>query len=53
VLAVFALLGVALARMKRAGAPARGVYTVPAWVPYASTAAAITLIGLQVYDLIR
>ena len=53
VLAVFALLGVALARMKRAGPPARDVYTVPAWVPYASTVAAVALLGLQVYDMLR
>ncbi|HKQ25817.1 MAG TPA: APC family permease [Burkholderiales bacterium] len=53
VLAVFALLGLALARMKRAGPPAHGVYTVPAWVPYASTVSAVALLGLQVYDLLR
>jgi APA family basic amino acid/polyamine antiporter len=53
VLAVFALLGMALARMKRSGSPASGVYTVPVWVPYASTIAALALIGLQVYDLLR
>ena len=53
VLAVFALLGLALARMKRAGPPAPGVYTVPLWVPYASTVAAISLLGLQVYDMLR
>ncbi len=53
VLAVFALLGLALARMKRAGPPARGVYTVPAWVPYASTVSAIALLGFQAYDMLR
>ena len=53
VLAVFALLGLALARMKRAGAPARGVYTVPAWVPYASTISALLLLSLQVFDMLR
>ena len=53
VLAVFALLGVALVRMKRAGPAAAGVYTVPAWVPYASTVSAIALLGLQVYDILR
>ena len=39
--------------MKRAGAPAPGVYTVPAWVPYASTVSAIALLGLQVYNMLR
>ena len=53
VLAVFALLGLALARLKRVGPPAPGVFIVPAWVPYASTVAAIALLGLQVYDMLR
>ncbi len=53
VLAVFALLGLALARIKRAAPPGPGVYTVPVWVPYASTVSAIALLGLQVYDMLR
>jgi len=53
VLAVFATISVALIRLKRRGPPAAGVYTVPMWVPYASTASTLGLLGLQVFDLLR
>lgn len=52
-LVVFALIGVALIRMKRAGPPRPGVYTIPYWVPFASSATAIILLGFQVIDLLR
>lgn len=53
VLAVFATISLALIRMKRAGPPAGNTYTVPSWVPYASMASALVLLGLQVWDMMR
>jgi len=53
ILAVFAIISLALIRLKRAGPPAAGVYTVPAWVPYSSVATALTLLALQVTDMLR
>ncbi len=53
ILAVFAIISLALIRLKRAGPPATGVYTVPAWVPYASMISALALLGLQVADMLR
>ena len=53
VLAVFAIIGVALIRVKRAGPAAPGVYTVPYWVPFGSVATAILLLGFQIVDLVR
>lgn len=53
ILAVFAIISLALIRLKRAGPPAANVYTVPAWVPYASMISALALLGLQVADMLR
>jgi amino acid transporter len=53
ILAVFAIISLALIRLKRAGPPAAGVYTVPAWVPYSSMATALILLALQVADMLR
>ena len=53
ILAVFAIISLALIRLKRAGPPAAGVYTVPAWVPYSSMATALILLALQVADMLH
>ncbi|HEX7812728.1 MAG TPA: amino acid permease [Burkholderiales bacterium] len=52
VLAVFAIISLALIRMKRAGPPVGNTYTVPAWVPYASLVSALVLLGLQVATML-
>jgi len=52
VLAVFAIISLALIRLKRAGPPAGNTYTVPAWVPYASMASALALLALQVASML-
>ena len=52
VLAVFAIISLALIRMKRAGPPSANTYTVPAWVPYASMLSSLALLGLQVLTLL-
>ena len=51
-LVVFALIGVSLIRLKRREPAAPGVFSVPIWVPYASVATAIVLLGFQVFDLL-
>lgn len=53
ILAVFAIIGVALIRVKRAGPAAPGVYTVPYWVPFGGVATAIVLLGFQIFDMVR
>jgi basic amino acid/polyamine antiporter, APA family len=50
-LVVFALIGVALIRMKRREPAWPGVFSVPMWVPYGSVATAIVLLGFHVFDL--
>lgn len=52
VLAVFAIISLALIRLKHAGPPAGNTYTVPAWVPYASLASALALLALQVASML-
>ncbi len=52
ILAVFALISLALIRMKRRGSPATGVYTVPHWVPYASMITALSLLGFQTFSML-
>lgn len=52
VLAVFAIISLALIRLKRIGPPAGNTYTVPAWVPYASMASALALLALQVASML-
>lgn len=52
VLAVFAIISLALIRMKRAGPPAANTYTVPAWVPYASMLSSLALLGLQIATMV-
>ena len=52
-LVVFALIGVALIRIKRRDPAPAGVYRVPGWVPFASVTTAIVLLGFQVLDLVR
>jgi amino acid transporter len=52
-LVVFALIGVALIRMKRRGPAQAGVFVVPMWVPIGSVATALVLLGVQVADLLR
>ena len=52
VLAVFAIISLALIRLKHAGPPAGNTYTVPAWVPYASMASALALLALQVASML-
>jgi amino acid transporter len=51
-LVVFALIGIALIRIKRREPGGAGAYTVPLWVPFGSVATAIVLLGFQVYDLL-
>ncbi len=51
ILAVFALISLALIRLKRRGPPAAGVYTVPQWVPYASMFSALGLLGFQTFSM--
>jgi amino acid transporter len=53
VLAVFAIVALALIRMKRVAAPATGVFTVPYWVPVGSMATAILLLAVQAGELLR
>jgi basic amino acid/polyamine antiporter, APA family len=53
VLAVFAIISVALIRVKGAGPAAPGIYTVPSWVPFGSLATAILLLGFQIVDVVR
>ena len=52
VLAVFAIISLALIRLKHAGPPAGNTYTVPAWVPYASLSSALALLALQVASML-
>jgi APA family basic amino acid/polyamine antiporter len=52
-LVVFAIVGLALIRMKRTSAPARGVFAVPYWVPAGSIATAILLLAVQAIELLR
>ncbi|MEO8132380.1 MAG: amino acid permease [Betaproteobacteria bacterium] len=53
VLAVFALISLALIRLKHRGPGAAGVYTVPHWVPYASMVTASALLGFQTFSLLQ
>ncbi len=53
VLAIFALISLALIRIKLAGPAAPSVYTVPHWVPYSSMATAIALLGFQIAGMLR
>lgn len=53
VLAVFAIVALALIRMKRTASAAPGVCTVPYWVPGGSLATAILLLAVQAMDLLR
>lgn len=53
VLAVFAIVALALIRMKRTAPAAPGVFTVPYWVPAGSLATAILLLAVQAIDLLR
>ena len=53
VLAVFAIVALALIRMKRAAAPATGIFTVPYWVPVGSMATATLLLSVQAGELLR
>ncbi len=53
VLVVFALISLALIRVKRAGPAVSGIYTVPGWVPYASMVTALALMGFQIVDMLR
>lgn len=52
-LVVFALVGIALIRIKRQGPAPATAYTVPPWVPYGSVVSAIVLLGFQSYDLLQ
>ena len=52
VLAVFAIISLALIRLKHAGPPAGNTYTAPAWVPYASLSSALALLALQVASML-
>ncbi|HEX7954000.1 MAG TPA: hypothetical protein VF523_13100, partial [Burkholderiales bacterium] len=53
VLAVFALISLALIRMKRRGRAAAGTFSVPHWVPYASMISALALLGFQTWSMLR
>jgi len=53
VLAVFAIVALALIRMKRTVPAAPGVFTVPYWVPAGSLATAILLLAVQAIDLLH
>lgn len=52
-LLVFALVGIALIRIKRREPAGPGVYSVPRWVPYGSVATAIVLMAFQTYDVLN